>query len=67
MIKKDRDKTIEELSYASKAPLEHMFKTMKFVLQSGASRQEHNRKEIHTTTKTVKFAANKTTNSCTIY
>ena len=33
------------------------------VVQSGASRQEHEKREIHTTTKRMSYAANKTTNS----
>ena len=40
-IKKKRGETIEELIQASKVPLEHMFKIMKILVHSGASRQEH--------------------------
>ena len=36
------------------------------VVQSGASRQEHQKKERHTTKKTTNSAVNKTTISCTI-
>ena len=39
---------------------------MIIVLQSGASIQERQKKEIHTKTKRVNSAANKTRTSCTI-
>ena len=47
-IKKKRGETVEELIQESKVPLEHMFKIMKILVQSGASRQEHQNKERHT-------------------
>ena len=40
-IKKKSGERIEELIQASKVPLEHMFKIMKVLVHSGASRQEH--------------------------
>ena len=46
MIKKNMKK-IEELSEASKVSLEHIFNSHDIVLQSSASRQEHQKKEIH--------------------
>ena len=67
MIKKNRGKTIEELSEASKVHIEHMFNSHEIVVQSGASIQEHQKKEIHTLTETKNSAVNKTTISCTIY
>ena len=39
---------------------------MKIVAQSGASRQEHQNNERHTTTKTIDSVANKTSTRCTI-
>ena len=64
-IKKKRGEPVEELIQASKVPLEHMFKIIKILVQSGASRQEHQNKERHTK-KTMDYVANKTIASCKI-
>ena len=57
-IKKKRGETIEGLIQASKIPLEHVFKIMKILVHSGASRQ--------TTKNTMDYVANKTIASCKI-
>ena len=64
IIKKNREKTIEELSEASKSPSNTCLTVIQNLVQSGALRQEHQKKERHTTTKTTNSAVNKTTISC---
>ena len=42
---------------AIKVPLEKCLTVMTILVQSGASRKEHQKKEIHMTTKTTNYAA----------
>ena len=65
-IKKNGKKIIEELSGQVRFFLNTCLTVTTIVVHSGASRQEHQKKERHTTTKTTNYAANKTTISCKI-
>ena len=64
--KKELVKKIEEFSEASKVPLEFFLTVMTIAVQSGASRQEHQKKEIHIMKQTTDYAENKTIINSTI-
>ena len=64
MIKNNREKKLKSWVRQVRPPLDTCLIVTEILVQSGASRQEHQKKEIHTTTKTTNSAVNKTTISC---
>ena len=66
MIKNNREKQLKSWVRHVRLLLNTCLTVTTIVVHSGASRQEHQKKEIHTTTKTTNSAANKTQFSCKI-
>ena len=66
MIKKNREKQLNIWVRQVRSPSNTCLTVMQILLQSGASRQEHQKKERQTTTKTSNYVVNKTKTTCKI-